>query len=120
MVISDNSGLSILNRLTTTIQLEILGDVYTCEECPLEAIASGMPVAGLNGTLTSRMADIDLGGRVRAKTGTLLSANSLSGYLMTDGGRVLTFSVLVDNIQEGTTGEIRIVIDDFLGTLSAL
>ena len=120
LVISDNSGLSILNRLTTTIQLEILGDVYTCEECPLEAIASGMPVAGLNGTLTSRMADIDLGGRVRAKTGTLLSANSLSGYLMTDGGRVLTFSVLVDNIQEGTTGEIRIVIDDFLGTLSAL
>ena len=120
VVVSDNSGLSILNRLTTTIQLEILDDVYTCEECPLEAIASGMPVAGLNGTLSARMSDIDLGGRVRAKTGTLIMANSLSGYMMTNSGRVLTFSVLVDNIEEGTTREIRTVIDDFLGTLSAL
>ncbi|MFT0847380.1 D-alanyl-D-alanine carboxypeptidase/D-alanyl-D-alanine-endopeptidase [Actinomycetaceae bacterium L2_0104] len=120
ITVSDNSGMSILNRLTTAIQIEILDDVYTCEECNLEAIASGLPVAGLNGTLSTRMTELDLGGRVRAKTGTLIMANSLSGFMMTEGGRVLSFSVLVDNIEEGTTREIRTLIDDFLGEIAAL
>lgn len=120
LVVSDNSGLSILNQLTTTVQLEILENVYACEDCSLEAIASGMPVAGLNGTLSSRMAEHDLGGKVRAKTGTLLMANSLSGYVMTDDSRVLAFSVLVDHISEGTTKEIRVLIDDFVGAISDL
>lgn len=118
--VSDNSGLSISNRVTTDLQTSILANSYTCDGCNLEAIPSGLPVAGLNGTLSGRMGGEDLGGRIRGKTGTLLSANSLSGYMYTDSGRLLTFSVLVDHVKEGHAPDTRVVIDDFLGTLAAL
>lgn len=117
--VADNSGLSVSNRVTTELQTTILTNVYTCEGCNLEALASGLPVAGLNGTLGDRLTG-DLGGRIRGKTGTLITAASLSGYLYTDSGRLLTFSVLVDNIEEGNAPGTRQVIDDFLGTLAAL
>ena len=119
VTVSDNSGLSISNRVTTNLQSAILTNVYACDGCNLEAIASGLPVAGLNGTLTDRLTD-DLGGRIRGKTGTLITAISLSGYLYTDSGRLLTFSVLVDNIEEGNAPGTREIVDDFLGTLAAL
>ncbi|MGO1943910.1 MAG: D-alanyl-D-alanine carboxypeptidase/D-alanyl-D-alanine-endopeptidase [Ancrocorticia sp.] len=120
VTISDNSGLSISNRLTTDLQVGILDNAYSCDGCNLEAIASGLPVAGLNGTLGDRLAEDDLGGVIRGKTGTLIQAVSLSGYLYTDSGRLLTFSVLVDDIEEGHAPGTRQVIDDFLSSLTDL
>ena len=120
LIVSDNSGLSILNRLDNPILIDILDDVYTCDQCDLQSIAAGLPVAGLNGTLVYRMTDAGVAGRVRAKTGTLIEANSLSGFIMTEKGRVLAFSILVDHIDVGTTTNMRSVIDNFLVSLIKL
>ena len=120
LTVSDNSGLSILNRLDNPILIDILDDVYTCDQCDLQSIAPGLPVAGLNGTLAYRMNDDGVAGRIRAKTGTLIEANSLSGFIMTEKGRVLSFSILVDHIEVGTTTNMRSVIDNFLVSLIKL
>lgn len=120
VTIAEGSGLSIDDHLTTTILTEIFQDVYACDGCALAAIPSGLPVMGLNGTLYDRLGDEHMGGRVRAKTGTLIKSNSLSGYLMTDQGRLLTFSILVDGIEPGTSPVARDAQDDFLIALAGL
>jgi serine-type D-Ala-D-Ala carboxypeptidase/endopeptidase (penicillin-binding protein 4) len=45
-------------------------------------------------TLESRLPE--LRGRLHAKTGTLTNVTSLSGYLDTDGGRTVVFSILTN------------------------
>lgn len=120
LTISDNSGLSILNRLDNEILIDILDSIYTCDQCDLQSIAPGLPVGGLNGTLVNRLNGDGVAGKIRAKTGTLIEANALSGFVMTEQGRVLTFSILVDHIEVGTTTNMRSVIDNFLVSLVKL
>lgn len=116
VTIVDSSGLSDLNHLTTQLQVAILQKNISCgDKCTYAPLASGLPVMGLNGTLAKRGGEI--AGRVHAKTGTLVSANSLSGYALTQGGRLLIFSILVDNVASGSTHEVRPAQDDFLTSI---
>jgi D-alanyl-D-alanine carboxypeptidase/D-alanyl-D-alanine-endopeptidase (penicillin-binding protein 4) len=56
-----------------------------------------LPIAGVDGTLASRMRGTAAAGNVRAKTGTLDMVRSLSGYVTAADGRLLMFSVLCNN-----------------------
>jgi D-alanyl-D-alanine carboxypeptidase/D-alanyl-D-alanine-endopeptidase (penicillin-binding protein 4) len=58
---------------------------------------ASLPVAGVDGTIRSRMRGTSAEGRVFAKTGTLDKARSLSGYVNTPDGRTLLFSFLTNN-----------------------
>jgi D-alanyl-D-alanine carboxypeptidase/D-alanyl-D-alanine-endopeptidase (penicillin-binding protein 4) len=51
-----------------------------------------MAQPGEDGTLRRRLSGLE--GRVFAKTGTLTHVTSLSGYLVTESGRELIFSIL--------------------------
>lgn len=55
------------------------------------------PVAGVDGTLRTRMRATPAEGNVRGKTGTLSNVRSLSGYVTTSDGRLLLFSVLANH-----------------------
>ena len=55
------------------------------------------PVAGVDGTLRTRMRSTAAESNVRGKTGTLSNVRSLSGYVTTADGRQLVFSVLCNN-----------------------
>lgn len=55
------------------------------------------PVAGVDGTLRTRMRSTTAEANVRGKTGTLSNVRSLSGYVTTADGRQLLFSVLCNN-----------------------
>jgi D-alanyl-D-alanine carboxypeptidase/D-alanyl-D-alanine-endopeptidase (penicillin-binding protein 4) len=86
----DGSGLSAYNLVTPRALVEILGYMRTTENGPLYRSAMAEP--GEEGTLRRRLPELE--GRVFAKTGTITWVNSLSGYLVTDGGRELIFSIL--------------------------
>src|SRR2546423_281715 len=53
-----------------------------------------LPVAGMDGTVSGRMRGTPAEANVRSKTGTLGNVRSLSGYVMTNAGRMLLFSIL--------------------------
>jgi D-alanyl-D-alanine carboxypeptidase/D-alanyl-D-alanine-endopeptidase (penicillin-binding protein 4) len=87
--IVDGSGLSRLDRLTANAVAAILRAAWN-DPAVRPAFIAGLPVAGVNGTLESRLRQPPARGRVLAKTGTTSDASALSGYV---GTRFL-FSVL--------------------------
>ncbi|MDQ1566351.1 MAG: hypothetical protein QOF96_1231 [Actinomycetota bacterium] len=64
-----------------------------------ERLVGSLPLAGRNGTLARRFAGTAAEANVRAKTGWIDEARSLSGFLTTAGGRHVVFSVIIN----GTT-----------------
>ena len=56
-----------------------------------------LPIAGVDGTIASRMKGTPAERNVHAKTGTVDKARSLSGYVTTADGRMLLFSFLCNN-----------------------
>lgn len=62
-----------------------------------------LPVAGEEGRLASRFRDAAFDdGRVRAKTGYITGASSLSGFLHAHDGTLLVFSIVVNYKPDGT------------------
>lgn len=100
--LSDGSGLSRRDRMPATTLAAILTSVVTATDPDLAAIASGLPVAGLTGTLASRFGTSDTAagrGFVHAKTGTLTGVTSLAGTVLDADGRTLVFAMLDDKVR---------------------
>ena len=87
--IVDGSGLSLLDRVTAREIGAILRAAWSDPDTR-PAFVSALPVAGVNGTLSTRMRWLPARGHVFAKTGTTSNASALSGYVR---GRYV-FSVL--------------------------
>lgn len=117
VTISDTAGLSIDNRVTGLLLTEVLTHAGSCSGCEIASVPHGLPISGFNGTLASRFEGLTSEGLVRAKTGTLIKANSLSGYFTTGEGETLAFSILIDDIESGTTGIVRPAMDEAIDLL---
>jgi serine-type D-Ala-D-Ala carboxypeptidase/endopeptidase (penicillin-binding protein 4) len=78
--IGDGSGLSALDRLTAKALVTILQHVWADRELR-PVVFRILPVSGRDGTLEDRLAKPPARGNVRAKTGTLDVASSLSGFV---------------------------------------
>ncbi len=89
---ADGSGLSRYNHITPRQIVAINRGMYESElrDLWLESQA----VAGVDGTLRRISKDSPLTGNVRAKTGTLSTVRSLSGFITTAGGETVLFSIL--------------------------
>jgi D-alanyl-D-alanine carboxypeptidase/D-alanyl-D-alanine-endopeptidase (penicillin-binding protein 4) len=102
--IADGSGLSTDDRLTAQLLTAVLALAAQPDQPALHALFTGLPVAGYSGTLAGRFRSPSANpadGTLRAKTGTLPGINSLAGYVMTSGGRLLGFAVLADHVTAG-------------------
>ena len=55
------------------------------------------PIAGIDGTLKNRMKNTPAEMDVHAKTGTLSGVSSLSGYLTSKSGHIISFSIFEQN-----------------------
>jgi len=78
-----------------------------------------LPVAGVDGTIASRMRGTPAQGNVHAKTGYVDRARSLSGYVTSADGELLVFSLLCNN----WTTPVRLVErvqDEIAARLAAL
>jgi D-alanyl-D-alanine carboxypeptidase/D-alanyl-D-alanine-endopeptidase (penicillin-binding protein 4) len=94
----DGSGLSKENKASPSLFAEILSRSLRGDN-DLWAIGSGLAVGGVSGTLRNRFHTLDtqdVAGLVRAKTGTLTSTSSLSGFVPTASGRVFVFSSIAN------------------------
>ncbi|MCD6046882.1 MAG: putative D-alanyl-meso-diaminopimelate endopeptidase [Gammaproteobacteria bacterium] len=100
MVIIDGSGLSRDNRVTPDQLSDVL---IAAQKDPNIApvYLKALPVGGLNGTLKNRLGTKDIIGKVKAKTGSMHGVSSLSGYVETQSGEVLVFSIIVNDFVGG-------------------
>jgi D-alanyl-D-alanine carboxypeptidase/D-alanyl-D-alanine-endopeptidase (penicillin-binding protein 4) len=95
LIMRDGSGLSRANLVTADTTLRLL--VHMNRHRHAADFRNSLPVAGVDGTLRNRMKGTVAANNVRAKTGTLSSATSLSGYLFTAAGERLVFSLMINN-----------------------
>ncbi len=91
----DGSGLSKANLATAEQLAALVAAVIHQGGAMRSAILDSLPVAGRSGKLASRMRGTVAEGRVRAKTGWVKGASSLSGVAETAGGDEVVFSILV-------------------------
>jgi D-alanyl-D-alanine carboxypeptidase/D-alanyl-D-alanine-endopeptidase (penicillin-binding protein 4) len=90
----EGSGLSRNNLATPNATIALLQ--FMSRHAEAEAYLNALPIAGVDGSLRHRMQDPPAAGNVRAKTGTLRWANSLSGHVTTAAGERLIFCVMLN------------------------
>ncbi len=69
-----------------------------------EAFLTSLPIAGVDGTLSSRMRGTPAEGQVRAKTGTVGNVSALSGYVTTPSGKTLIVSIMANHFVGSSRG----------------
>ncbi|MEZ5117658.1 MAG: D-alanyl-D-alanine carboxypeptidase/D-alanyl-D-alanine-endopeptidase [Candidatus Nanopelagicales bacterium] len=127
LVLVDGSGASRRARLTPYALTEVLRLSVTGEHPELDPIYAdgGLPVAGVDGTLTTRLGRYNTApsrcaaGRVMAKTGTLTGVISLAGVAQGADGRPKVFAVLV-NRQPSSVAKLttRRAVDGLAATVT--
>jgi len=108
----DGSGLSRLDLITPEVTARLL--VAIAKTAGATTFHDSLPIAGKDGTLNSRLKKYE--GRIFAKTGTLTYVHSLSGYVTTSTGEVLTFSILCNDATADR--QTLTAIDEIAGSIA--
>lgn len=104
--IENGSGLFDANRVSAATLIGVLTAVQQSPRLFPEFVAQ-LAIGGVDGTLRSRFAGLKDARRVRAKTGTLAAAVSLSGYVLDPSGKPpIAFAMLASGI-EGHAADAR-------------
>ncbi|MCA0377284.1 MAG: D-alanyl-D-alanine carboxypeptidase/D-alanyl-D-alanine-endopeptidase [Gemmatimonadetes bacterium] len=111
----DGSGLSRHDYVTPRAVVKVLDAMRTSPT--FEVYRDALPIAGVDGTIRTRMRDTPAQGNARAKTGTLDKARSLSGYVTTADGQLVMFSLLCNNYTVPTR-EVERVQDRIVSLLA--
>lgn len=115
LALTDGSGLSRNDMITAESSVQLL--TYMSRHRYASVFREALPIAGVDGTLRNRMKGTVAENNVRAKTGSLSSAATLSGYVTTAAGENLVFSIMVNNYPEDT--EVRNICIDPIAVLLA-
>ena len=108
VIIDDGSGLSKDNRLTALAVTELLAVMYARHG---ETFVKALAVAGEDGSLTNRMRNTPAEGRVYGKTGYVFGASALSGYVRARSGRMIAYSVIMNDVPWGELWKARLAQD---------
>ncbi|MDR0284051.1 MAG: D-alanyl-D-alanine carboxypeptidase/D-alanyl-D-alanine-endopeptidase [Propionibacteriaceae bacterium] len=101
MNVTDGSGLSRQDTVPPAVMAAAVRTAY--DQPALRAVLAGLPVAGVDGTLTTRFNDPEEAagrGVARAKTGTLSDVRSLTGFVQTNTGAIVMFCFMVNNVHD--------------------
>jgi D-alanyl-D-alanine carboxypeptidase/D-alanyl-D-alanine-endopeptidase (penicillin-binding protein 4) len=116
IALHDGSGLSRLDLVTPDTSARLL--VAMSKTASAGVFKDSLPIAGRDGTLAGRLRN--LSDRVWAKTGSLTYDNSLAGYMTTEKGELLAFSIMC-NDYTGRSPSTRLIdqIVELLGGVAA-
>jgi D-alanyl-D-alanine carboxypeptidase/D-alanyl-D-alanine-endopeptidase (penicillin-binding protein 4) len=104
IAIHDGSGLSRLDLVTPETSARLLFSLSRIAGASV--FKESLPISGRDGTLGGRLKTI--ADRVSAKTGSLTYDNSLAGYLTTDNGEFLAFSIMCNDQTEHSNSTVLI------------
>jgi D-alanyl-D-alanine carboxypeptidase/D-alanyl-D-alanine-endopeptidase (penicillin-binding protein 4) len=117
--LDDGSGLSRNDLISANTTVQLL--TYMSRHKYFAQFRDALPIAGVDGTLSTRMRGTPAQGNLRAKTGSLSSVASLSGYVTTAAGEHLVFSMMLNNypdasaVRRDSIDAIAILLASFSG-----
>jgi D-alanyl-D-alanine carboxypeptidase/D-alanyl-D-alanine-endopeptidase (penicillin-binding protein 4) len=115
--VRDGSGLSRHDFVSPETIVHVLDAAR--RDTAFHVLYDALPIAGVDGTIGSRMRGTPAQGNVHAKTGFVDKARSLSGYVTTADGRMLLFSFLCNNWTTPTS-DVEHVQDAIAARLASL
>jgi D-alanyl-D-alanine carboxypeptidase/D-alanyl-D-alanine-endopeptidase (penicillin-binding protein 4) len=93
---ADGSGLSRYGYVTPAMIVTLLEKLHA-DPKHRDAFAATLPVAGRDGTISTRLRATRAEANATAKTGSISNVRALSGYVRTRDGELLAFSILANN-----------------------
>lgn len=96
IIVADASGASMNNLLTSDWQTKALCAISKTKY--FNELKSSMATPS-DGTFSGRLGELD--GKLNVKTGTLSNTSTVAGYITTQDGEQLAFSIMLDNLPEG-------------------
>ena len=119
VALNDGSGLSRNDLISASTTVRLL--TFMSKHKYFQQFRDALPIAGVDGTLRTRMRGTPAEGNVRAKTGSLSSVASLSGYVTTATGEHLVFSMMLNNypdaaaVRRDSIDAIAVLLASFAG-----
>lgn len=102
--ILEGSGLSRFNSVTSDLYVRLLKYMYD-DVKTFDYFYSSLSIAGTDGTLRNRMIGTEAEKNVHAKTGTLNSVSSLTGYAVSRDNELLIFYIAMNGFGGGANQE---------------
>lgn len=93
--LADTSGLSAGSHISAQTLIQV--QAHALAGSSASVVARALAVSGYNGTIGTRDLGSSVNGQIYAKTGTLNTVSSLTGYVLRNNGGTLTFAVIVNN-----------------------
>ena len=106
----DVNGLSRSNLVTPIAQVKFLTGLMN--EKFYKSYFDSLPIGGQTGTL-KKMFNGEGYGQIFAKTGTLNKVKTLAGYMKTNSGKTLVFSLLINNYA-GSVDQVKNKMEQLL------
>jgi serine-type D-Ala-D-Ala carboxypeptidase/endopeptidase (penicillin-binding protein 4) len=115
VIITDGSGLSRTNMLTTRFLVSLL--IYAHHQPWFEDFYEILPIAGQDGTLRGNFKGTTAENNMRGKSGLLKGVRSYTGYLHNQSGDTIAFAVIVNGHQLSSV-LIRQKVESLVAALS--
>ncbi len=115
LVLDNGAGLSRTERISADALARLVRHMVRSPRAP--EWLSGLPVAGVDGTLRRRFVGAPAQGRARLKTGTLRDVVSLAGVVQDGRGRTWVLAVMLNDEAAGWAG--RPVLDQLVNWLAS-
>lgn len=101
--LADGSGLSRYSHVSPELEVDLLRYDFRRSHI-FNTLYHKMPIAGVDGTLGSRMKGTKAQYNVHAKTGTLSGVSTLAGYCKAPNGHWLAFSIMNNGLKASSQG----------------
>jgi len=118
LFMSDGSGLSRSNTVTTGFLANVLCKVYR-DSVNYKFFYASLPVAGKDGSMINLGKNTRIENNMHAKTGYINRARGYCGYVKTKSGKDLAFSILFNNYN-CSAKEAKLKLEKFLVELGEL